>query len=168
RQLSHRFAGIGQHTLDDAGGGRSDRELLAQQRRHEAELQLAEALLSLEQFTIRAPTSGIIERVLADAGETVRELTPIVRLVSIDPLRIDAATPLETALRIRPGHPALVRYRAAGLTEAFEARVVHVASVADAASGTRLVRLELANPQGLPAGARVSVRFGQETAEATP
>jgi RND family efflux transporter MFP subunit len=141
---------------------------LAQQRRLEAELQLDEALLSLEQFTIRAPKSGIIERVVADAGETVRELTPVVRLVSIDPLRIDAATPLETALQIRPGHSALVRYRAAGLSEDLEARVVHVASVADAASGTRLVRLELANPQGLPAGARVSVRFVQETAAATP
>ena len=47
-----------------------------------------------------------------------------------------------------------------GRDTAILGRVIHIAAVADAASDTRLVRVEIPNKIGLPAGCQVTVSFG--------
>jgi len=130
---------------------------LARQRQAEAEIQLAQTIATSDRYALRTPAPGTVESVLIEAGESVQELRPVVRVVSVDPLRIDVAAPLEETLELRVGAPVDVRWEADRAPET--GRIVHIASVADAASGTRLVRVRLENPRGRPAGARVRVRL---------
>ncbi|HBS28268.1 MAG TPA: hypothetical protein DEB06_02190 [Phycisphaerales bacterium] len=136
---------------------------LTARRLEEAGLLLRQATLRREQFTLRAPVAGMVETVLVDPGEGVQPQQAVVRLVVTDPLRIEAAVPTQESLGLRAGQAALARLLLPATTggggEVLEARVVSVGAVADAASDTRLVRLEAPNPRGLPAGTRVVVEF---------
>jgi len=133
---------------------------LAERRREEAAILLRQAKLRREQFTLRAPAAGVVEQVLVEPGEGVQAQQPVVRLVSTDPLWIDAPVPTVQTLNLETGGAARARLLLPGEPVVLKARVVSVASVADAASDTRLVRIEAANPNALPAGARVIVDFG--------
>lgn len=140
--------------------GRRKVELdLATRRREEAALLLRQATLRREQYTLTAPAAGVVEQVLVEPGEGVEAQRPVVRLVSVDPLRIEAPVPTERTLSISHGDRATITWLLPTGKRSLEARVVSVATVADAASDTRLVRLEAPNPEGLPAGARVAVEF---------
>jgi len=141
---------------------------LARQRREEALAQLALARIRHEQNTLRAPIAGKVEQVLIASGEMVEALKPILRLVVTDPLRIEAAVPTSTTLGLEPGDRAVVRLVLPEEDEPLAGRVVHIAQVADPASDTRIVRIEAANPRGLPAGCRVLVEFpGRKPADGT-
>lgn len=132
----------------------------AKQAKQEAKLQLDQALATADRYVLKTPSAGIVETVSIEQGETVQELKPVVRVVSVDPLRIDVAAPLEATLGLSVGAPADVAWAEPGAGGLLgTGHVVYIASVADAASGTRLVRLRLANPRLAPAGARVKVRF---------
>jgi RND family efflux transporter MFP subunit len=133
---------------------------MARQKKGEAELQLEQTLAAGERYVLRAPASGTVEGVEIEAGESVRELEDVVRVVSVDPLRIDVAAPLRRTLALNVGDPVEVRWSAGFEPEV--GRIVHIAGVADAASGTRLVRVRVENPEGRPAGARVHVRLEAE------
>lgn len=142
----------------------------AQQEKQEALIQLEQAVASADRYALRTPVGGVVEQVVIEQGETVQELQPVVRVVSVDPLRIDVAAPLEQTLTLGVGSPVLVAW-AEGKAQGQglgTGRVVHVASVADAASGTRLVRVRLPNPGLAPAGARVKVRFPDVGGEGNP
>lgn len=131
---------------------------LAEQRRAEARAQLEQATLRLSQYTLAAPIAGRVEEVLVAPGELVEALRPVVRLVVTDPLRIEARVPTEGSERLAPGQEATVEL---GPEEggSVRGRIVHVAQVADAASGTRLVRIDVPNPEGRAAGREVRVVF---------
>lgn len=129
---------------------REQRRILA----HEASL----ARQRVEERTIRSPIDGIIvERYLAP-GERVEE-KPLVRVVKVNPLRVEAivpsalfgSIPMGSTARIAPEIP-----NAAPLT----ATVSLVDKVLDAASGTFRVRMSLPNPDGsIPAGMRCKAEF---------
>lgn len=134
---------------------------LALQKRQEAAIQLAAAEVQHELFTLKAPLGGIIEEVVVEPGEMVDEVKPVLRLVVIDPLWIDAPTPTDAAAGLKVGDKATVVLRTTGSApREMQGTVVHIASVADPGSDTRLVRVEVANPEGLPAGTHAEVRFG--------
>ena len=136
------------------------RQKLAQAREQRRILagEAAQARSRLEERTIRSPINGIVvERYLA-AGERVEE-KPLVRVVKIDPLRVEAilpsalygAIPTGSTARIQPEMP-----NAAAVT----ATVTLVDKVLDAASGTFRVRLTLPNPgDAIPAGMRCKAEF---------
>lgn len=127
------------------------------QRRAETALQLEQAKLVHERYRLQAPLAGIIEQVTVEPGEMVEEVRPVLRMVVIDPLRIDAPVPIAQAAALSTGHKAWVKFKASG--RVVEASVVNVASVADPGSETRAVRVDVPNPQGEPAGSHVSVSF---------
>lgn len=139
----------------------------ARQRKLEAEHQLAQARARHDAFTLRAPISGVVEEVLVSAGETVQELKPVIRIVATNPLRVDAPVRTEETLTLEVGAPAWVWTDAPGQTAPVEGRVIYLAQVADAASDTRLVRVEVPNDKGLPAGRLVRVAFTRPEATAT-
>jgi RND family efflux transporter MFP subunit len=109
-------------------------------------------------LTIHSPITGQIEKVQIEPGESSQPLTPVIRVVKVDPLLIDVHVPLSTAHYLEIGHEVVVRTI---LDNVFEAKAVikHIALVADAASMTIRVQLELPNPEQLPAGERVRVLF---------
>jgi RND family efflux transporter MFP subunit len=148
------------HAEATVAGGRTEQ---AQERRRIAEREVALASAQLSQRTIRAPIDGVIVDRFVAPGEFV-EQKPLVRIASIDPLRVDVLVPAIAFGRVAVGAKASV------MPELFNrspqvAVVKTVDRVIDAASNTFRVRLELANPGGaLPAGLRCKVDLGVPTA----
>lgn len=118
----------------------------------------SQARSRLEERTIRSPINGIVvERYLA-AGERVEE-KPLARVVTIDPLRVEAilpsalfgSIPMGSSARIVPESPNVAPVTAT---------VTLIDRVLDAASGTFRIRMRLLNPGGqIPAGLRCKVEF---------
>lgn len=140
-------------------------ELLKQrQREAQLELQQAEALHAQRELT--AAIDGVIDLVLVSNGDTVEAFDPIARLVDAGLLWVDAYTPTSRTLALRVGDPAWVRYTDDPAAPVAEGVIKHLAQVADASSGARLVRVEINNENNGPAGRHVEVFFGAEPAAA--
>ena len=137
---------------------------MAHQRQTETYHQLDQARARDEQYTMLAPTDGVIDMVVVEQGEVVEALKPILRLVVTDPLRVDAAVPTDQTMNLKVGQPAWVKSLLLGYDRPVEGTIIHLAEVADAASDTRLVRVEVPNTHNLPAGVHVEVGF--DSAEA--
>jgi len=116
-----------------------------------------EAQLQVERMRLVSPIDGRVEKVVAKEGEAVDALSPVVLIVRIDPLWVETPVPVQRARELRPGRTVLVRWPGQGQAEPGVGKVIHVGSVAD--SGTLLVRAELPNPAGQPAGLTVKVEF---------
>ena len=83
----------------------------------------------------------------------------VARLVVTDPLWIDVPVSTPATLSLKVGGTALVHSVLPGFEDAMTGHILHLAAVADAASNTRIVRVEMPNPRGMPAGTEVSVEF---------
>jgi RND family efflux transporter MFP subunit len=145
----------------------SGRTMQAEERRRQAsrEVELAEAQLA--QRTIRSPIDGVVVDRYLSAGEYVDQ-KPVMRIASIDPLRVDVLVPAAAFGRVQVGDRGVV------MPELFNqsrhvATVSMVDRVIDAASNTFRVRLELPNPGGqLPAGLRCKVDLGASLLATAP
>jgi RND family efflux transporter MFP subunit len=134
---------------------------LEKQRQLEATWELKSALARQERTVMRASVAGVIEEIRVDAGGAVDELASVIRLVDDSAFRMEVAVPTELTLALRPGQTLEVWYRdlaQSGAPLAMRHGTVQaLAAVADAASRTRIVHLQMANPEGLPAGLAVDV-----------
>ena len=110
-----------------------------------------------------------VEKVFVQCGESVDRLQDVIRIVKIDPLWIDVPVPLTQvrAMHLNVAHVAHVRFPDAP-DRPVTCKVTHVAAVADAASATLTVRLEVPNPSGRPAGEQVTVQFDASKRPASP
>ena len=134
---------------------------LVKQRKREAELELQQAEALHSQRVLTAAIDGVIDVVLVSTGDTVEAFEPIARLVSTEKLWVDASTPTRQTLTLTVGDPAWVRYVDDPEAPIVEGVIMHLAQVADASSGTRLVRVEIGNADNGPAGRHVEVFFGE-------
>ncbi len=138
---------VAQQKLSQA---REQRRVLA----HEATL----ARQRLEERNIRSPIDGIIVERYLTAGERVEE-KPLLRVVRIDPLRVEAILSSSLFGSVAPGSTARIvpdMPNSAPVT----ATVTLVDRVLDAASGTFRVRMRLPNHDGsIPAGLRCKAEF---------
>ncbi|MBA2777289.1 efflux RND transporter periplasmic adaptor subunit [Billgrantia kenyensis] len=122
-----------------------------------ASMQVNLANARLEQMTHRAPFAGLITQRLAEEGEYI-DATPVLELVQLDPLRIEAVMPLTAFGAVAAGDTLEVSLLAPAGREV-TAQVQRVDSVIDASSGTFGVGLVLENPEGrIPAG--INCRLG--------
>ena len=121
----------------------------------------AESQLAL--MRLRAPVAGLVEDVSVEAGESIGTLGAVVRLVQNDPLWIDVPVPMTKAGELQVGQDVWVTFPAGAAVEAPNAKIINIATVADAASDTLRVRIEVPNPTKRPAGERVAVAFTPET-----
>jgi RND family efflux transporter MFP subunit len=127
------------------------------QRLAQQELALAQAQVA--QRTIRSPLSGVVVEKYLSEGERVEE-KPVVKVATIDPLKVEVIVPASYFSRIKQGMSATVKPDGAE-AEARSAKVIVVDKVIDAASNSFRVRLELPNPNlSLPPGLRCKVDFG--------
>jgi len=110
----------------------------------------------LDRMTMKSPISGRVEFVFVEVGESVEALGDVVRLVKIDPLWTDVPIPLAHARRLKVGDTLQVVFQESGGV-GIPGRIIHIAALADAAAETLMIRLEVANPKGRPAGERVRV-----------
>lgn len=130
---------------------RDQRRILAR------ELQLAEAQLGLR--TIRSPVDGVVVERYMSGGERVEE-KPIVRVATVDPLRVEMVVPASLYGTISVGSVLMV---APELRDSAPrpAKVVLVDPLIDGPSNTFRVRLEMPNANHeLPAGVRCKVDLG--------
>jgi RND family efflux transporter MFP subunit len=131
-------------------------ELETDSRVAQLELQQAEAVL--RQRTIKSPIQGVVVERFFSAGEFVQN-EPILKIAQIDPLNVEVIVPVSRFGNIHKGMKAVVKPQAL-INRDFEAKVVIVDRVVDAASGTIGVRLELPNPDyRIPAGLKCTVTF---------
>ena len=135
--------------------------LRAQENLQLAQLENERALAALELRSVRSPIDGfVIERYLSP-GELVtrQQHSKIVKIAQIDVLRVEVLLPAPWFGRISIGDKATVRPEFVS-PDSYEADVVTVDRVIDAASGTFRVRLEMPNEgHELPAGIRCRVRL---------
>lgn len=123
----------------------------------QAQREYEEARLQIQAMHLRSPIAGRVERVELGEGEAANALDPVVRVVRIDPLEADVPAPQAVAAGLKTGGRAWVRFDDGSAP--VQGRITWIAAVADAASGTRIVRVEVPNPAGRPAGQMVHVRF---------
>ena len=136
---------------------------LASFEQQQAVSKYTEMTLQIERMSLRSPIDGLVEKIFRREGEAVDRLKEVIRVVRIDPLWVDVPVPLGLASRLTRGGTAKVKFTDAKgkdekpWTVTIDGRVDRVAAVADAASTTRMVRVEVPNRAGRPAGEHVKV-----------
>lgn len=121
-----------------------------------------EAKARIARMRLLSPIEGLVEDVAIEVGESPQALTPVLRVVRIDPLWADVPVPLSRARRLKAEDPVRVVFpgpEGQGEDADAEGRVKFVSKVAHAASDTIRVRVEIPNPSRRPAGERVKVLF---------
>jgi multidrug efflux pump subunit AcrA (membrane-fusion protein) len=93
-------------------------------------------------------------------GESVDELTTVVTVITVDPLWVEVNVPTREALRLEVGQEATVEWEDADDVAPMTGRVVFRSPAAHAGARQVQVRVEVANPGGLPSGLHGTVRFG--------
>jgi len=139
----------------------------AEENKRLAELDLARAEETLKRHTLRSPIGGVVAERYLNPGESVED-RPVVKVVQIDPLRVEVVMPVSEFGRIKTGQYAVVRPEAS-IGGQHESTVTIVDPIIDAASGTFRVTLMLPNPEHkLTSGLRCQVSFlGTRPAAAT-
>ena len=138
-----------------------------------AELSLQSAILEQQQYRQRydhassqlvrmrlaAPIAGLVEEVSVEVGESIGTLGPVVRIVQNDPLWIDVPVPMAQALKLTVDQDVWITFPGATAEATPNGRIINISAVADAASETLRIRIEVPNPLKRPAGERVAVAF---------
>jgi RND family efflux transporter MFP subunit len=133
----------------------------AEENKRLAELELARAEETLKRHTIRSPIGGVVAERYLNPGESVED-RPVVKVVQIDPLRVEVVMPVDKFGAIAAGQPATV-VPEASIGGQYESTVTIVDPIIDAASGTFRVTLMLPNPEHkLTSGLRCQVTFLSE------
>ena len=96
---------------------------------------------------IHAPVDGIVITRMIGPGEYVFAQAPVIQIARIDPLHIEVFLPTELFNNVEIGQIAKVM-PAAPIGGEYEAEVIAVDRVFDAASDTFGVRLKMDNPEG--------------------
>ena len=117
-----------------------------------------EAKLQIDNMSLKSPIDGSIEKIDVETGESINALESAVRVVQIDPLWIDVPVPLAETTNLRCGNTAQVEFTNPGKMSV-DGTVAFIGAVADAASGTLRVRIEVPNKSNRPAGEHVRVVF---------
>jgi multidrug efflux system membrane fusion protein len=138
--------------------------LIEKLKQEESEFEFEAAAINLEKFTLTAPVAGFVEIILPRAGETVEALNPVLRLVTTDPLEIEAAVPARAAQSLARGSTVWVSLDLEGHERFRPAKVRSLSQVADGGTATRIIRIALPNPEGLPAGILAEVRLTEPAA----
>lgn len=116
-----------------------------------AEAQLKLAQIGLEDSVVRAPFAGAIARRLAEPGEKVSSDSPLLGLVDLTHLELQASAPASEIPSVQPGQKAQVRVDGYG-ERRFEATVQRINPATEQGSRSILVYLSLDNPEGLLRG----------------
>jgi RND family efflux transporter MFP subunit len=123
--------------------------------RTQADVKAAEAAdaiarLNLERSLVRAPFDGAIAQRLVAVGDYASVGMPIMRLVKIDPLRLQLEVPERESVAVRPGQD--VRLSVEGDTNLYTGRLGRIAPAIRAADRMLQVEADIPNPGTLRAG----------------
>jgi membrane fusion protein, multidrug efflux system len=146
--------------LLERGTGTRAAEQAARSRFEAARSALVAIEQEIENTELTAPIEGTVNRIIADVGTVVTVGGEMIEIVDNDPLIGVVQVPQYAVARLTIGGPA--RVEIAG-REVREGVIRFIAPIADAATRTFRVEIEVANPdRDLPAGLSVSVRIPTE------
>jgi len=133
---------------------------LARFEHEQAGRKYQEQKIRVENMQLKSPIDGYIEKIEVEVGESVNTTIEVIRVVQIDPLWIDTPVPMVQAAGLKAGMTARVELAESGKKGFIgEGRISFVGAVADAASGTLRVKIEVPNKARRPAGEHVLVSF---------
>lgn len=130
-------------------------QAVADAGRTQADVKAAEATdaiarLNLEHSRVRAPFDGGIAQRLVTVGNYVAVGDPILRLVKVDPLRLQLDVPERESIAVRPDQE--VRVNVEGDTNTYAGRLARVAPAIRQADRMLQVEADVPNPGTLRAG----------------
>jgi RND family efflux transporter MFP subunit len=133
----------------------------AVENRELAKIEYRRAQEQLALRTMVAPFAGVVvDRMLnpGDLAEAGSGRKPVLKVAQVDPMKVDIVVPASLFGSVKTGARAVVTPR--GQAQKFSGRVAIVDKLVDAASGTFVVRVDLANPkQDVPGGLRCSAEI---------
>ena len=131
---------------------------VAKFQHEQAKRKYEEFKIRVENMRLKSPIDGRVEKINVETGESVNALAEVVRVVQIDPLWLDVHVPLEKASTLKNEKGAKIVFPGSEKVSA-EGKIIYIAAVADAASDTLRVRIEVPNKSSRPAGEHVTVVF---------
>lgn len=154
---------VSAQTLDQVRTEADIANLQLQQEREAsvlARLEAERARAVLARREIRSPIDGTVLQRYHGVGEYV-DAKPVYRVAVLDPLHVEVIVPIEYHGVLERGMKASVTLDVPGFEDSpVEASIRRIDAVADAASATYGVSLELPNPDGdLPSGVRCQIDF---------
>lgn len=121
---------------------------LAQAAVDAARAQLDLARIALNDTVIRAPLSGVVSKRFVQAGEKLSPDSPVLAIVDLDHLTLDAQVPASDIPRVQVGQD--VRFRVDGFeAREFTGKVARINPATEAGSRSMLVYISVANPDNL-------------------
>ena len=132
---------------------------LAEQKRSIAAAQAATEQAKIDLKQIKSPIDGVVQKLDTHVGEvaTNQPDKPAFRVVNNDPLWVDAHLSAAVTARLKPGQQLQVRYVAED--KWMPAEVLFLSPQVRPGSQTRMVRLQLPNPDDRPSGLEVYVKL---------
>jgi RND family efflux transporter MFP subunit len=125
-------------------------------------LKYEENMAEVERMRLVSPINGLVEDVTIEVGQSAQPLKTVIRVVDIDPLRVDVLAPIALAERLQPNQTAYVSFpsgsKQAGSQQG-QGHITFISAFSRAGSDTLRVRLEIPNRALRPAGERVGVSF---------
>lgn len=129
-----------------------------------AEADLRRSRLALEKSTLRAPVDGVLDRLMVDRGEYVKDGTPVAVVVQVDRLKVLVDIPEKDVAYLRPRQQVLVT--AANIDgdrlPAIDGEITHLSFKADPLTRTYHAKVAVDNGDGrLRPGMIVRVGFNR-------
>lgn len=133
-----------------------------------ATAQLEQTKIALADAVVRAPIAGVVAKRYVQPGEKVGFDAPLIAIVDLSQLEVQAQAPLADIAKIEPGMPAAVEVE--GLAErSFQGRVERINPSAEPGTRSIHVYVSLKNEgsllkSGMFARVRLTLAAGRETA----
>jgi RND family efflux transporter MFP subunit len=143
----------------------ADAQLKIAKLEREVNLRKAEQQrVKVEQMTVKSPVDGYVEQIELEVGDMTDPQKPCITVVQNDPLKVEFFIPVPQAQKLKVGQELQVRYP--GEEQWTAAKVAFKAPVAETASDTQKVGLEMANSQNRDAGLQVQVKLPDDVVAA--
>lgn len=131
------------------------RILSAEQELESAKISAELESLRLDEYSIEAPFTGTVNRVLVVPGDRVSTGTELLELVDLSTLEAEIMLPVSLMTRLRPGNEYAL-FADAPVERKVTGTLKHASRVIDPASGTFRCVFEIQNADGLmPSGFRI-------------
>lgn len=131
---------------------------LAIDKKRTAEFKYEANKAALEKLKLISPIDGVVQEVFMRVGEAPNgQELKVMRVIQMDPLWIETPVPIKDARKLSLGDPVNVLFTDGKVRPG---KVALKDVLADPASGTLNIRVEVPNPEKLVPGENVRVTFG--------
>jgi RND family efflux transporter MFP subunit len=113
----------------------------------------------VQSMSLLAGVDGVVKDLINDLGSNVDPTKPVVTIVENNPILVEVYVPALASLQLKKGEKLRVSYDKKNWKEA---SVSYLSPQADASAGTRMIHLELPNPDGDPSGLQTFVELPEK------